>query len=105
MPDAEIPGPPAGYDEEQQRIWCEGAAAVAKLQAQQWAVIADQYTKAAEGRADEDEPVGEADADSSEAASDAAAEESDACPECGTDLVDGFGGQHCPSCGFEPNSE
>lgn len=99
----ELPGPPAGYDDDQRRIWYEGASAVANLQAHQWAIIADQYRRAAEGQVDEaegddvDEVVQAADDPPDD-------EESDdgECPECGTPLVSGFGGERCPNCGAEP---
>lgn len=93
----ELPGPPAGYDEEQRRIWFEGAAAVARLQAQQWGIIADQYQKRAQ-RGDGD---GDSSATTEVATSDDEGE--DECPECDGQLVDGLGGEQCLNCGYEPN--
>ena len=108
----ELPGPPAGYDEEQRRIWYEGATTVAKLQAEQWTIIADQYRKAAEGRFDKgdmDDPGEGDDVDEvvQAAADSPATDESDdeTCPECGGSLVDGLGGERCLSCGHEPDTE
>ena len=106
----ELPGPPAGYDEEQRRIWYEGATTVAKLQAEQWTIIADQYRKAAEGRLDDDASVGEGD-DVDEVVQAAADQSADdaahdgGCPECGGPLVAGFGGEHCINCGYTPETD
>jgi len=86
----ELPGPSDDLDEQQRRAWLEGAATVAQLQADQWAIIAKQYRDAindGDDQADED-----ADADGE-------------CPECGGTIVDGLGGDVCLNCGHEPDDD
>ncbi|GGO03497.1 hypothetical protein [Haloarcula pellucida] len=87
----EIPGPSDDLSPEQQRAWLQGAATVAQLQSDQWAILAKQYREAAESLED----AGDADDE---------AEDDDHCPDCGADaLVDGLGGEVCTECDYGPN--
>lgn len=76
----ELPGPPDDYDDDQRAAWLEGAATVARLQAQQWAIVADRYAEEADDQDDE----------------------ADACDDCGADLVDAMGGAICPNDACPP---
>lgn len=76
MPD--LPGPPDHYDEAEREAWYQGAATVADILGQQGQIIAGVY----EDHTDGDEAGDER------------------CPECGGDLVDGFGGARCADCGY-----
>lgn len=78
----ELPGPPEDLTDAEQRAWLAGAATVADLARQQFAVIAETY-------APDDEP----DADD------------DSCPECDGELVDAFGGRVCTDCGFQDDDQ
>lgn len=84
----ELPGPPEDWSDEQRCAWFKGAATVAQLQADQWAIIAKQYREAADG-----EQSDGGDSDDSDDDGDGQ------CPDCGTELVDGLGGATCPNCG------
>jgi len=81
----ELPAPSEDRPDAERQAWLEGAAMVAQLQADQWAIIAKQYREAAE------------DLDPS-AADDVDGEDDGPgdCPECGDTLVDAMGGAVCP---------
>lgn len=83
----ELPGPPKDFDDDQRRAWLKGAATIAQLQADQWAILAKQYRDAATD--DEHDEDGDDD---------------DECPECGDTLRDGLGGRVCLSCGHQPSA-
>lgn len=87
----ELPGPSEDRPEAERQAYFEGAATVAQLQADQWAIIAKQYREAAEDldRSANDDV-------------DAGGEDSDGlgdCPDCESDLIDAMGGAVCPRCG------
>lgn len=85
----EVPGPPTEYDEQQREAWLEGAATVARIMADQNAVIAGVYRK----HADED---GKECPESAEESGDD--EDADTCDDCGGQLLDAMGGPVCPNC-------
>ena len=86
----ELPAPSEDRPDTERRAWFEGAATVAQLQADQWAIIAKQYREAAEDL----EPSASTD-DADEAEDDGPGE----CPHCEQDLIDAMGGAVCPRCG------
>jgi len=89
----ELPGPAEDRPDAERQAFFEGAAMVAQLQADQWAIIAKQYREAAE--------------DLNESASDDVDNRSEHddeddlgdCPDCESDLIDAMGGAVCPRCG------
>ncbi|MBX0325803.1 hypothetical protein EGH21_22555 [Halomicroarcula sp. F13] len=89
MTEGELPAPPEDRPDAERQAWFEGAATVAQLQADQWAIIAKQYREAAEDLGHEDDPDDVDDED------DGPGE----CPDCGMDRVKAMGGAVCPRCG------
>jgi len=97
----ELPGPPEDWPDAERQAWLQGAATVASLMADQWAIIADQYEQAA---ADPDGHAGPATTASDGQDGDETADDDedddqpDPCPDCGSERLDGLGGPVCPNC-------
>lgn len=85
----EIPGPSEDRPESERQAYFEGAAMVAQLQADQWAIIAKQYREAAE----------DLDASGSDDADAGDDDDLGECPDCESNLIDAMGGAICPRCG------
>jgi len=87
----ELPGPSEDRPDSERQAYLEGAAMVAQLQADQWAIIAKQYREVAEGldasASDDADTDGDDDGGLGE------------CPDCESDLIDAMGGAICPHCG------
>lgn len=86
----ELPGPSDDRPDEERQAFFEGAAMVAQLQADQWAIIAKRYREAAEdldASASDDADAGDGDDGLGE------------CSDCESDLIDAMGGAICPRCG------
>jgi len=100
----ELPGPPEDASDEYRRAWLEGAATVAQLQADQWAIIAGRYREAADEIGDGD--AGDETTLDSPADGEGGGDGPKTCPECEHDpeLVEGLGGTAvCPHCGTSPS--
>lgn len=73
-----LPDPPADYSDAERRAWRAGATTALRLIGSQAHVLA--------GHLEDTQPADAEQAD-------------DTCPECGAELIEGFGGNQCPSCG------
>ena len=87
-----LPGPPDDLSDEARRAWFNGAATIAQLQADQWAILAQQYREAGDALSDGDGAGADDDVD-------------EGCPECGGELVESFGGETCLNCGTHVDDE
>lgn len=111
----ELPAPPDEWSDERQQAWYAGAATVGRILATQGSVIAREYREAAgdlddeateapvaaEGDAREAVATAAANTDQPSATGDATSDGDDdhpECPDCGTAVIEGFGGGYCPEC-------
>jgi len=89
----ELPGPSEDRPDSERQAYLEGAAMVAQLQADQWALIAKQYREAVE----------ELDTSASDDVDDRSEDDDEddlgECPDCESALIDAMGGAVCPRCG------
>lgn len=73
----ETPEPPDDYSESERRAWRRGAVTALRLVGSQAMTLAGHLQTQSAPDADDE-----------------------SCPECGGDLVEAFGGAHCPDCGY-----